>query len=71
MILQHQKGYRWRIVSDSNYEDRAAIQSCIRAGIPVVFDKREAFMHNKFCVVDDSLVDGVRQSHGERSVPEQ
>jgi len=56
LILQHQKGVSVRIVSDSNYEDRAAIQSCIRAGIPVVFDKREAFMHNKFCVVDDRLV---------------
>jgi len=45
-----------RLVSDSNYEDREAIQSCIRAGIPVVFDNREAFMHNKFCVVDGRCV---------------
>ncbi|HPO14044.1 MAG TPA: phospholipase D-like domain-containing protein [Candidatus Hydrogenedentes bacterium] len=56
LILQHQKGVAVRLVSDSNYEDREAIQSCIRAGIPVVFDNREAFMHNKFCVVDGRCV---------------
>ncbi len=56
LILQHQKGISVRLVSDSNYEDREAMQSCIRAGIPVVFDEREAFMHNKFCVVDERLV---------------
>ena len=28
------------------------MQACIRAGIPIVFDQRSAFMHNKFCVVD-------------------
>lgn len=56
LILRHQKGVAVRLVSDSNYEDREAIQSCIRAGIPVVFDARGAFMHNKFCVVDGRCV---------------
>jgi phosphatidylserine/phosphatidylglycerophosphate/cardiolipin synthase-like enzyme len=55
-IEKHKQGVDVRIVSDSNYKGRAAIQSCIAAGIPVVFDNRDAFMHNKFCVVDERLV---------------
>jgi phosphatidylserine/phosphatidylglycerophosphate/cardiolipin synthase-like enzyme len=43
-------------VSDSDYANRDAVRSCIAAGIPVVFDEREAFMHNKFCVVDEARV---------------
>lgn len=44
------------VVSDTNYADRAAIKRVIDAKIPVVFDEREAFMHNKFCVVDGGAV---------------
>ncbi|NIA13287.1 MAG: phospholipase [Nitrospiraceae bacterium] len=56
LIGQHERGLEVQLVSDSNYEDRPAIQACIRAGIPVVFDERSAFMHNKFCVVDGESV---------------
>jgi len=45
-----------RLVSDSDYKGREAIQSCIAAGIPVVFDERGAFMHDKFCIVDGAQV---------------
>jgi len=55
-IEKHKQGVDVRIVSDSNYKGRAAIQSCIAAGIPVVFDNRDAYMHDKFCVVDERLV---------------
>lgn len=56
LIAKHKAGVVVRMVSDSDYKRREAIQSCIQAGIPVVFDEREAFMHDKFCVVDDTFV---------------
>ena len=56
LIDRKRAGVNVALVSDSHYEDRAAMQSCIRAGIPVAFDKREPFMHNKFCVVDGAWV---------------
>jgi phosphatidylserine/phosphatidylglycerophosphate/cardiolipin synthase-like enzyme len=56
LIAQHKQGRTVEIVSDTEYLERAAVQACIAAGIPVVFDKRSAFMHNKFCVVDGRYV---------------
>ncbi|MCX5758771.1 MAG: phospholipase D-like domain-containing protein, partial [Candidatus Hydrogenedentes bacterium] len=56
LIAKHHEGVEVRIVSDSDYAKRDAVQSCIQAGIPVVFDNREPFMHDKFCVVDGRAV---------------
>lgn len=56
LIAKHRAGIHVRIVSDSDYENRAAVQDCIREGIPVVFDRRSALMHNKFCIVDGRFV---------------
>ncbi|GMW02516.1 MAG: hypothetical protein AMXMBFR84_36520 [Candidatus Hydrogenedentota bacterium] len=56
LVAQHQRGIRVRIVSDSDYDDRSAVQQCVAAGIPVTFDEREPFMHNKFVVVDNRIV---------------
>jgi len=56
LIAKHKEGVDVKIVSDSNYNGREAIRSCMAAGIPVVFDNRNAYMHDKFCVVDDALV---------------
>lgn len=56
LINKHKAGTLVRIVSDGDYSKREAIQACIAAGIPVVFDTRQAFMHDKFCVVDDEYV---------------
>lgn len=56
LIERHQQGISVRLVSDSQYESREAMQKCIQAGIPAVFDQRDAFMHNKFCVVDGQRV---------------
>lgn len=56
LVKQHQAGVDVRIVSDADYKDRPAIQTCIKAGIPVIFDEREPFMHNKFCVADGERV---------------
>jgi len=56
LIARHLDGATVRLVSDSHYRNREAIQRCIRAGIPVVFDDRAPFMHNKFCVIDGRIV---------------
>ena len=56
LIARHTAGVRVGIVSDSDYADRSAVCRCIAAGIPVVFDERPAFMHDKFCVVDGRFV---------------
>lgn len=56
LIAKHREGVAVRLVSDSEYKTREAAQSCIRAGIPVVWDGRQPFMHNKFCVVDGEVV---------------
>lgn len=56
LIERKQAGVEVALVSDSHYKDREAMRSCIRAGIPIVFDKREPFMHDKFCVVDGQWV---------------
>ena len=56
LINQHQAGVDVRIVTDSEYKDREALRRCMAVGIPVVFDDRSPFMHNKFCVVDSGRV---------------
>ncbi len=56
LIEQHEKGVDVAIVSDSEYADREAVRACIAAGIPVEWDERDPFMHNKFCVVDGRYV---------------
>ncbi|MFA6239858.1 MAG: phospholipase D-like domain-containing protein [Candidatus Hydrogenedentales bacterium] len=56
LVEKHKDGLEVGIVSDSGYKDRDAVQLCIQAGIPVVFDERRPFMHDKFCIVDDSIV---------------
>lgn len=56
LIARHKAGVRVAIVSDTDYGDEKGIQACEKAGIPVVYDERGAFMHNKFCVVDDAIV---------------
>lgn len=56
LIGKHRAGVEVRIVSDSEYKDRPALRNCIKAGIAVVLDDRDALMHNKFCVVDRKRV---------------
>ncbi|HPO87585.1 MAG TPA: phospholipase D-like domain-containing protein [Candidatus Hydrogenedentes bacterium] len=56
LINKHKAGTLVRIVSDGDYFKREAVRTCMKAGIPVVFDTRQAFMHDKFCVVDDEYV---------------
>ncbi len=48
----HRRGVAVRVVTDSDYLDEAEIQDLIDAGIPVLGDRRESLMHNKFVVID-------------------
>lgn len=56
LIARHQAGVTVALVSDSDYSSEAGIILCRDAGISVIFDKRSALMHNKFCVVDGRYV---------------
>ena len=56
LIARHQARVKVGVVSDTNYAGRAAVKRVIDAKIPVVFDERESFMHNKFCVADGRVV---------------
>jgi phosphatidylserine/phosphatidylglycerophosphate/cardiolipin synthase-like enzyme len=56
LIRAHQRGVRVRVVMESDSMDRADPQAIIEAGIPVLGDRREGLMHNKFMVIDGSEV---------------
>jgi phosphatidylserine/phosphatidylglycerophosphate/cardiolipin synthase-like enzyme len=52
LINAQRRGVSVRVVTDSDYLDEDAVQGILEAGIPVLGDRREGFMHNKFAVVD-------------------
>ncbi len=52
LIAAHQRGVTVRVVAESDNLDEMEIQALIEAGIPVVSDRRESLMHNKFVVID-------------------
>jgi phosphatidylserine/phosphatidylglycerophosphate/cardiolipin synthase-like enzyme len=52
LAARHREGLEVALVTDSHYADEEALKICLEAGIPVVFDERSAYMHNKFCIVD-------------------
>ena len=52
LLDAHRRGIRVRMVTDSDYLDEDEVQSLIDAGIPVIADRRESTMHNKFVVID-------------------
>ncbi len=52
LINAHRRGVRVRMVTDSDYFDQQEVQALAEAGIPVVGDRREGLMHNKFIVID-------------------
>lgn len=64
IIDAKKRGLQVRIVTDSdnlndkvNYsQPRPAIEALKEAGIPIVDDKRTAFMHNKFAIIDSETV---------------
>lgn len=56
LIRAHQRGVRVRVVTDSDYAEEYGPVELQKAGVPVVFDEREPFMHNKFTVIDGKQV---------------
>jgi phosphatidylserine/phosphatidylglycerophosphate/cardiolipin synthase-like enzyme len=56
LIRAHQRGVQVRVVMESDNLERADPQALIDAGIPVLGDRREGLMHNKFLVIDHSEV---------------
>ncbi len=52
LIAAHARGVTVRVVTESNNLDEAEMQDLIEAGIPVIGDRRESLMHNKFVVID-------------------
>ncbi|MGC8855760.1 MAG: phospholipase D-like domain-containing protein [Anaerolineae bacterium] len=56
LIRAYQRGVAVRVVMESDNRDRADPRALIRAGIPVLGDRREGLMHNKFIVIDHAEV---------------
>lgn len=56
LIEAHGRGVAVRMAVETDYADNADLQRVIKAGIPVVQDERSGLMHNKFIVIDSSLV---------------
>jgi phosphatidylserine/phosphatidylglycerophosphate/cardiolipin synthase-like enzyme len=56
LIRAHERGVQVRVVMESDNIDRSAPQALIEAGIPILGDRREGLMHDKFVVIDRSEV---------------
>ena len=50
------RGVRVRLVTDSDYADEYGPTALQKVNLPVVFDDRDPFMHNKFVVIDGAEV---------------
>lgn len=60
LIRAHRRGVEIRmVIDDENLADEQVarvVDELEAAGIPIVFDERNAFMHNKFVVMDEHIV---------------
>ena len=56
LIHAHERGVQVRVVMESDNMDRSAPQALIDTGIPVLGDRRQGLMHDKFVVIDRSEV---------------
>ena len=56
LIARYKQGVDVRVIVDSDYKEEKEISQLQRAGVPIRFDERRAFMHNKFVVVDEKRV---------------
>lgn len=52
LLEAHRDGVKVRMVVESDYRDSPEIQQLIEAGIPVLGDRREGLMHDKFTIID-------------------
>jgi len=56
LVRAHQRGVRVRLVTESDYAGALGPTRLLQAQIPVVFDDRPPFMHNKFVIIDGQQV---------------
>ena len=56
LLRAHDRGVQVRMVMESDNLDRADPQKLKDAGIPILGDRREGLMHDKFVVIDNSEV---------------
>lgn len=56
LLHAHDRGVRVRMVMESDNLDRSDPQILKDAGIPILGDRREGLMHDKFVVIDNSEV---------------
>ena len=56
LIHAHERGAQVRVVMESDNLDRSDPQKLKDAGIPILGDRREGLMHDKFVVIDKSEV---------------
>ncbi len=56
LIHAHDRGVRVRMVMESDNLDRSDPQKLKDAGIPIIGDRREGLMHDKFVVIDNAEV---------------
>ena len=52
ILKAHARGVQVRLIIDADYAHESAIQRLQQKQIPLQFDPRSAFMHNKFIVLD-------------------
>jgi phosphatidylserine/phosphatidylglycerophosphate/cardiolipin synthase-like enzyme len=52
LIDAHRRGVTVRLVTESDNLDGPEIQQLKEAGIPIIGDRREGYMHNKFTIID-------------------
>jgi phosphatidylserine/phosphatidylglycerophosphate/cardiolipin synthase-like enzyme len=56
LIDAHRRGVAVRVVMESDNMDGFDVQKLVEAGIPVIGDRREGLMHDKFMVIDRSEI---------------
>lgn len=52
LLDAQRRGVTVRVVIESDYRDADEVQELLRAGIPVLGDRREGLMHHKFTIID-------------------
>lgn len=52
LLAAHRRGVTVRVVTESENLESSEVQELIATGIPVMGDRREGLMHNKFIVID-------------------